>query len=38
MARGFGKQANQTVKADSVSRENPPKTVIQGKDLRSGKK
>jgi hypothetical protein len=38
MARGFSKQSNQVVKADSVEKTAPAKKVIEGNDLRTGKK
>jgi hypothetical protein len=38
MARGFGAGANQVVQADSGKSQEPSKKVIEGNDLRSGKK
>ena len=37
MARGFTKEANQVVQADSVTRTSPAKKVIEGADLRASK-
>lgn len=38
MAKGFTKSANQKVSGIKIKRDAPAKKVMEGKDLRSGKR